>query len=226
MSFHIKHFDNKEEWLKAKKDCIGGSSASAISGQNNWKSNLDAYREIIGVKEPENLDDKEAVQYGKEAEKHLRGLFALKHKELEVIDPPEKGFDLIINDERPYMCGTLDGTLIERSSGRKGVLEIKTADTTRLSSKETWREGIPLNYLIQVLHYLAITDYEFAYLFAELKYVVVDEKTGYRDDRSTLRCYEIIATDEDKKELIKREQEFYEKYIKVRKEPPLILPNL
>lgn len=226
MSFHIKHFDNEEEWLKAKKDCIGGSSASAISGQNNWKSNLDAYREIIGVKEPENLDDKEAVQYGKEAERHLRGLFALKHKELEVIDPPEKGFDLIINDERPYMCGTLDGTLVERSSGRKGVLEIKTADTTRLSSKETWREGIPLNYLIQVLHYLAITGYEFAYLFAELKYVVVDEKTGYRDDRSTLRCYEIIATDEDKKELIKREQEFYENYIKERKEPPLILPNL
>ena len=226
MSFHIKHYETKEEWLKAKKDTIGGSSASSINGKNPWKSNLDAYREIVGVKEPENLDEDEAVQYGKEAEKHLRGLFALKHKELEVIDPPLKGFDLIINDERTYMCGTLDGTLIEKSSGRKGVLEIKTADTTRSSAKETWRDGIPINYLIQVLHYLAITNYEFAFLFAELKYVVVDEKTGYRDDRSTLRCYEIIATDEDKKELIKEEQAFYENYIKVKKEPPLILPNL
>ena len=226
MSFHIEHYEATPLWLKAKHGKIGGSSASAIIGKNPWVSNKEAYAELMGLSEPRNLDDNEAVQYGKEAEKHLRGLFALKHKELEVIDPPEKGFDLIINDERPYMCGTLDGTLIERSSGRKGVLEIKTADTTRLNAKETWREGIPINYLIQVLHYLAITDYEFAFLFAELKYVVVDEKTGYRDDRSTLRCYEIIATDEDKKELIKEEQAFYENYIKVKKEPPLILPNL
>lgn len=226
MPFKTIHYQNKETWLEAKRGRIGGSSASAVIGKNPWKSNLDAYREIIGTKQPENLDDKASVQYGKEAEKYLRGLFALKHQELEVIDPPTTGFDLIINEDHPYMCGTLDGTLIEKKSGRKGVLEIKTADTTRLESKEKWREGIPINYLIQVLHYLAITDYEFAYLFAELKYVVVDDKTGEKDERSTLRCYEIVATKEDKESIIKMEQQFYEENIKARKEPPLILPNL
>jgi putative phage-type endonuclease len=230
MSFHIQHFKDTPMWLQAKLGKIGGSSASSIIGKNPWQTNKEAYADLMGLTKPRNLDDNEAVQYGKEAEQHIRALFALDNKKVyEVINPPESGYDLVINDERPYMCGTLDGQLVEKATGRKGVLEIKTSAVLSSMQNERWydRENkkptVPINYYIQVLHYLLVTEYAFAILVAELKYEHTDGSVKF-----IRQTFMFDTVDEGVKNdlawLLKEEEWFYSNHIATKKEPALILP--
>lgn len=52
---------------------------------------------------------------------------------------------------------------------RHGILEIKTTNILQSSQWEKWRDKIPDNYFCQVLHYLAVTEYDFAVLKAQIK---------------------------------------------------------
>ena len=152
MSFHIKHFDNKEEWLKAKKDCISGTFASAIIGNNPWLTNVEAFNQIIKPK----LDDKQnsSMKLGTELEPLLRQIFAILYSNVYKVDNPcDNGYDLIINDKYEWLVATLDGTITELATNRKGIYEGKTA-TIRFNTRESWKESIPINYYVQVLHYL------------------------------------------------------------------------
>lgn len=230
MSFHIEHYEDTPLWLKAKSGKIGGSSASAIIGKNPWLSNKEAYTELMGLSEPRNLDDNEAVQYGKEAEKHIRALFALDSKSTyEVSDPPATGYDLVINDQRPYMVGTLDGQLIEKATGRKGVLEIKTSAILSSMQNERWydRENkkptVPLNYYIQVLHYMLVTGYPFAILVAELKYEHTDGSVKFIRQKFVFDSDSDDGVKNDLEWLLKEEEAFYKNHISTKKEPALIL---
>ena len=49
------------------------------------------------------------------------------------------------------------------------MLEIKTVEILQGSQRVKWEGRIPDNYYCQVLHYLAVTEYEFAVLKAQLK---------------------------------------------------------
>ena len=72
-------------------------------------------------------------QYGTEAEKYLRGLFALDFPQYKV---GYKDFDLVRNKKYPFIFATLDGRLIEKETGRKGILEIKTTEILKSMSRE------------------------------------------------------------------------------------------
>lgn len=229
MSFHTIHKDNKEEWLMSKKGTIGGSSASAIVGKNPWLNNKQAYNEIMGIKEARNIDDNKAVIYGSKAEQHIRALFELDNLDkYEVVNPPQNGYDLVINDERPYMVGTLDGQLVEKATGRKGVLEIKTSailssmQNERWFDKETKKATIPINYYIQVLHYLIVTGYDFAILVAELKYENTEHIAHFVRQEFMIDCQD-EGVKNDLEWLAKEEEAFYTNYLLPSKEPPLIL---
>lgn len=61
--------DNAEEWHKKRAtQGIGGSDAACIIGKNPYKSNLTLWQEKTGKIKPEDISDKPAVKYGKEAE--------------------------------------------------------------------------------------------------------------------------------------------------------------
>ena len=66
------------------------------------------------------------------------------------------------------MHASLDGELVD-NDGRLGILEIKTTNILQSMQREKWRDRIPDNYFCQVLHYLAVTEYDFAVLKAQLK---------------------------------------------------------
>ncbi len=67
------------------------------------------------------------------------------------------------------MHASLDGELLECSSGRHGILEIKTTNLLSGQQWEKWDNRIPDPYYCQVLQYLAVTEYEFAVLKAQIK---------------------------------------------------------
>ena len=76
---------NREEWLNARKKGIGGSDAACIIGLNKYKSNVRLWDEKAGLQKPEDVSEKPAVIYGKEAEAAVRRLFILDHPEYDVI---------------------------------------------------------------------------------------------------------------------------------------------
>ena len=160
---------NREEWLSLRKKGIGASEASAVVGQNPYMSNIDLWEYKTGRREPEDISDKPCVRYGTNAEKYLRGLYALDYEDVYEVGYDE--FDMYYSEEYPFIFATLDGRLTERETGRKGILEVKTTEILRSIQNEKWEDNsIPQNYYLQTLHQLLATGWDFVNLTAQLTY--------------------------------------------------------
>lgn len=109
MAVHKYVFPSRKEWLKGRKGHIGGSDASACVGMNPYKDNVQLWEEKMGLAFPEDISDRDYVQYGTEAEAHLRALFAMDFPEYQVIYEENNMF---LNDDYPWMHASLDGELV------------------------------------------------------------------------------------------------------------------
>ena len=202
-------------WLDARKNHIGGSDAAACVGMNLYKDNVRLWEEKMGMVLPEDISDKEYVQYGTEAEKYLRELFALDFPEYQVLYDENNMF---LNPDFPWMHASLDGELVDQR-GRHGILEIKTTNILQSMQREKWNDRIPDNYYCQILHYLAVTECDFAVLKARLK----SEWNGELIIREKHYFIERSEVEEDIKMLVEAERRFWE-CIKSGRRPDLILP--
>lgn len=205
---------NHESWLKNRKKFIGGSDAACILGLNPWKSNLDLYREKIGLIEAPDLSDNEAVDYGTKAEEHIRALFQLDHPELKVEYVPYNSWH---NDKYPFAAASLDGWLKDKN-GRKGIWECKTAIITSKAQADKWKDQIPDYYYCQLLHYFGVTEFEFADLRARLRFEYPDRKFCEERDYHLER----FDYEEDISTVMEKEAVFYEQ-LKNKEEPPRII---
>lgn len=210
-------FRNREEWLEARKDHIGGSDAAACVGMNPYKDNVQLWEEKMGLVIPEDISEKDYVRYGIRAEDHLRALFAMDFPEY-TLSYDEN--NLFLNPEYPWMHASLDGELKDQE-GRMGILEIKTTNLMQSYQKEKWRERIPDNYYCQILHYLAVTGWDFAVLKAQIKSVWSGEL------RIVTKHYRIERKDveEDIRYLVDAERRFWDCVVSGRR-PALILPAI
>ena len=208
---------NREEWLQARAGRIGGSDASSILGMNPYQSNIELWQIKTGQLIPEDISDKPYVKYGTQAEMHLRGLFRLDFPQYKV-DYVEN--NMFLNDKYPFAHASLDGWLTDEN-GRKGILEIKTTNILQSMQREKWKDRIPDNYYIQILHYLMVTEFEFAVLKAQLKAEFDGElyiqTKHYKIERSEV--------EEDIKFLESSEKAFW-KQVQERKKPGLTLPEI
>ena len=157
-----------EAWLQTRREGIGASDAGVLLGMSPYKTNVQLWEEKVGLTEPKDISDKPYVQYGHDAEPHLRALFALDHPELEVkYDSPYK---IIRNDDHPFIQASPDGELVERSTGRKGGLEIKTTEIRSPTQWKEWDGRIPETYYCQVLWQMLAIGWEFVWLKAQIKW--------------------------------------------------------
>jgi len=210
----------RKEWEELRKTGIGATDASAIIGLNPYKTNVELWEEKTGRRQPKDISDKPYVEYGHEAETPLRKLFALDFPQYEVSYVP---YDVVHNEKYPFIFATLDGRLVEKGAGRKGVLEIKTTEILKSMQYENWKDKIPDNYYVQVLHQLLATGWDFAVLKAQLKTVY---EQG-RDVRLNTRHYFIERADveEDLEYLLEKEIAFWDCVVNDKK-PNLILPPI
>lgn len=214
-------FETKKDWLEARKHGISGTGASAILGLNPYITNAEYWELKTGRRKEPDISDKPFIKYGLAAENPLIELFALDFPEYEVM---HKDWDLRTHKEKPFLIGSLDGELTERSTGRKGILEIKTTNILQSMHREKWKDGLPDNYFYQTLHYMLVTSYDFCVLKAQLKRVYRDEQ-GRDDVKLDTRHYyyerdevlDIMA------ELEAKETEFWHKNIVADVRPPLLL---
>lgn len=214
----IIQIENRDEWLKARQaQGIGGSEAGAVLGVNKYQSNVDLWELKTGRREPPDLSENAAVQFGKYAEPLLRDLFKQDYPEY-IVNYHE--FWIYVNDQYPFIFATLDGELTA-PDGSRGILEIKTTTIQNKSQWDEWDGRIPDSYYAQILHQMAATGWDFVILKAYIRYHVDGEV------RVSIRHYRINRSDvqADIGYLIQREAAFWED-VQNNVQPALILPEI
>ena len=211
-------FNSRGTWLVGRTFGIGGSDAAAVLGLNPYMSNVDLWLRKTGRKKADDLSHNKLVEYGTKAEGYLRGIFELDFPEYRVEHEP---FTIYTNSEYPWACASLDARLFEDSTGRTGVLEIKTTTINGSAQASKWKDRIPDNYFCQVLHYMSVMESEFAILKAQLKY----ERPGDLLEVTKHFYIEWEGVKGQAEYLMEEERKFWE-YVKADKEPPLRLPEI
>lgn len=156
--FEAYRMESDEDWIDFRSKGVGGSDVSAIMGISAYRSPVEVWMEKTGRKEPADLSDKEAVEWGNRLEAIIRDKFAEMHPELTV----DEGDATLVSKERPWAHANLDG-MVRNIDGEWGVLEIKTVGKNR---ERDWADGVPDYYMTQVTHYLSVTGWKYAYVAA------------------------------------------------------------
>jgi putative phage-type endonuclease len=218
MGIRIIQLKDRNEWLQHRRNYIGGSEISSVVGLNPYRDNVTLWEEKVGLREPEDISEKNFVKYGTLAEEHLRELFKLDFPQYEVEYIENNS---VLNDRYPWAAASLDGMLTEKETGRKGVLEIKTTNIVQSIQKERWNHQVPSNYYCQVLFYLAVTEFDFVEIKAQLRFQYGDEvflnTKHYHIERSEV--------EEDIAYLMTKGEKFME-HVRNRTKPPLVLPEI
>jgi putative phage-type endonuclease len=140
---------------RSKQAGIGGSEVSSILDINKYKSKFVLWTEKTGAVEPEPVDN-EFVEWGNALEPLIRKKFAEKN-----------GFKVskcnfvLQHDKFDWMIANIDGEVNDPNQKGKGVLEIKT--TSEWNKGEWDGDHVPVAYMAQMQHYLAVTGYEYGY---------------------------------------------------------------
>ncbi|MCD7998346.1 MAG: YqaJ viral recombinase family protein [Clostridiales bacterium] len=156
----------REEWLKYRKQGIGGSDAGAICGLNPYSTAMSVYADKTS---PEISDeDNEAMRQGRDLEDYVASRF-MEATGLKV----RRSRAIYQNEEIPFMIADVDRLIIGQNLG----LECKTASPY---NSDKWKDDqVPAHYIIQCLHYMAVTGAAAWYLAVvilgrEFKYVRID----------------------------------------------------
>lgn len=159
-------FDDKEEWLKLRKEGIGGSDLAAILGHSPFRNAKDIYDSKIG--EVEQISNK-AIEFGNDFEEIVFNAFKYKYKnDYEVLDYKDTMFRNIWN---PFLQASVDGVLVNKKSLEVGILEIKTAQ----ERKSKWYDNygnriVPEYYLDQAIHYFNTTNVNYIIFYTLINY--------------------------------------------------------
>lgn len=134
---------DKKEWLRYRKQGIGGSDAGAVCGLNPYRTALQVYQDKI-TEETEEIDN-EAMRQGREFEDYVARRFTeATGKKV------RRANAMFYDEEHPFMLADADRMVVGENAG----LECKTASPYMA---EKWEDGkIPLSYQIQCYHYMSV----------------------------------------------------------------------
>jgi putative phage-type endonuclease len=145
---------NRDAFLAERSTGIGGSDAAAVVGLNPYKTNFQLWEEKCGLREPDDLSDNQAVKWGSRLEDVVADAFA-EESGLTV----HRVNQTLRSADHPFMLAHLDRRIV----GQKRGLEVKTAGHWAAQSDqwgETGTDQVPEQYLLQCVHYMAVTGYD------------------------------------------------------------------
>lgn len=221
-NYNIEHYDRKrpELWLNARKKAFGGSSISALLDCNPYLSKLDIYCSAVNPSEEEVAEQKgdKSTEYGHNVEPLMAKFFKLNFPQYKLFYP--KDIIMFRRKDKPYMCYTPDGTIIEKGTKRKGIWECKSHQIRNREDYEEWvNNKLPKRYYCQGLQGLAVgNDFDFVVYYAILNFL--NFETGSYD-HSEIRAYrfERESRKDDIVIIENVETDFYENHI-VKHIPP------
>ena len=131
-------------WLRLRKSGIGGSDAGAICGVNPYSSAMKVFKDKTSEEIEEQ--DNEAIRIGHDLEDYVAQRF-MEATGLRV----RKSNFMYRSKEHPFMIADVDRLVVGEDAG----LECKTASAY---NEDKWADGdIPLHYVMQCYHYMAVT---------------------------------------------------------------------
>lgn len=141
-----------KEWLEWRKKGIGGSDAGAICGMNKYRSPIAVYLDKTAdevVEKPMN----EAMRLGHDFEDYVKTRWMEETGKKAVRENY-----MLQHDDYPWMLADIDRRVVGENAG----LECKTCSPYAAGKWEN--DGIPQEYVIQCLHYMAVTGADRWYL--------------------------------------------------------------
>ena len=185
---------SREEWLQLRKSGIGGSDAGAICGVNPFSSPMKVYRDkTCDIQEEQ---DNESIRQGHDLEQYVAERF-MEATGLKV----RRSNYMYRSTAYPFMIADVDRLVVGEDAG----LECKTASAY---NADKWKDGeIPLHYIMQCYHYMAVTGKRTWYIAA----VILGREFVYR---------KLEWDDELIRQMIDIEQNFWENHVQKG-----ILPN-
>ena len=178
---------SRDEWLKYRKQGIGGSDAGAICGLNPYTTAMHVYYDKTS--ETASDTDSEAMRQGRDLEDYVaRRFMEASGKKV------RRANAIFCHEDHPFMLANVDRMV----SGENAGLECKTA-SPYMAGK--WKDGsIPMHYQIQCCHYMAVCGADAWYIAA---LIYGKEFIVHKIERDE----EIIS------DLIQIEQDFWEKHV-------------
>ena len=183
-----------EEWKASRRKGIGGSDAATVLGLNKWKSAFELYMEKTGeAQAPEAgeaaywgnvLEDVVAQEFQKRANRKVRRVNKI-----------------LVHPKHEWMIANIDRRIV----GENALLECKT--TSAYNASEWKDDQVPAAYIIQAMHYLAVTGADIAYFAALIGGQRFVWKAIERDE-------ELIAS------IIEQEAEFWHR-VEAKEPPPI-----
>lgn len=185
---------DNEGWLRLRKIGIGGSDAGAICGVNPFSSAMKVFRDKTSEEVEEQ--DSEAIRIGHDLEDYVAHRFT----EATGLKVRKSNF-MYRSMEHPFMIADVDRLVVGEDAG----LECKTASAY---SVDKWADGnIPLHYIMQCYHYMAVTGKRTWYIAA----VILGREFTYR---------KLEWDDELISRLVQMEKDFWDNYVVPRVIPP------
>ena len=145
-----------KQWVEARKNGVGGSDVASIMGLNKYSSPLNVWLVKTGREESPDLSNNQAVEWGNRLEDVVADKFADEHPELQV----RRRNATMVSIKRPWAFANIDRWVTD-GKGNVGILEVKTVGMRRAAD---WDSGVPLYYLTQVMHYMSVTGYKYAWV--------------------------------------------------------------
>lgn len=143
---------DREQWLRERKKGIGGSDVAAILGLSKWKSAYDIWVDKTTDVLQEEYSN-ESIYWGNVLEEIVAQEFS-KQTGVKV----RRNNKILQHPEYYWMRASIDRKIV----GENALLECKT---TSEYNKNEWKDDeIPLNYILQCMHYLAVTGFEKCYI--------------------------------------------------------------
>ena len=150
-------------WLHLRKSGIGGSDAGAICGVNPFSNAMKVFKDKTSEEIEEQ--DNEAIRIGHDLEDYV----AQRFTEATGLKVRKSNF-MYRSTEHPFMIADVDRLVVGEDAG----LECKTASAY---NADKWADGdIPLHYVMQCYHYMAVTGKRVWYIAA----VILGREFTYR----------------------------------------------
>lgn len=190
----------REEWLKLRRQGIGGSDAAAILGMSPYKSAYSVWADKMGYL-PEQPDN-EAMRQGRDLEQYVAERFSEYMQDNGTPKRVVRLNSILRHPEHQWMQANIDRRIV----GERAGLECKTSKD--LTLRRYSNGEFPEEYYCQCMHYLAVTGWEKWYL-AVLIY------------GTELKVFEIARDEDDIAALIAAESDFWHRYVEGGAQPPV-----
>jgi predicted phage-related endonuclease len=149
---------------------IGGSDAGTLLNLNKYKSPINLFYQAIGLSNLPNIMN-HIMLHGKQLEEYVANCWQYYDGTPEgwventlnnnKIKKYRKVKAIIQNPKYPALFANIDGQITHHPvyGKKKGILEIKTISGY---SADSYEAGIPPSYLLQVQHYMLVTEMKYA----------------------------------------------------------------